>query len=1231
MPGRLALLLTLLLATLLPSLPPALAHPHTGDNVVLAQAELVPLPGGCGTGTPPGDNDPVCCLFGYVFVNGQAVAGAEVTISSGGSSYTTISRAGLASEEPYFEAKLSDAPLRLQPGATLSISVSYGGQSQTVTHTVLGGGQQVDVVLPQAAGDGYGFARQLWEQTPLPSFRDPYGLAVDSAGIVYVADRRNHRVQVFNRNGQFLRSWGELGSGPGQFAYPSVVSVDSAGNVYVGDDLNSRVQKFSNTGTLLLSFGGNGSGDGQFSQIGGVAVNGQGQIYVADYDNGRMQKFDSAGRFLLEWGANGSGPGQFSQPAGVALDAAGNVYVTETGNHRVQKFDADGALITSWGGFGAGDGELNRPEGTTIDAESRVYVADTGNNRVVVYDAEGNFLRNLCACPGAGLNEPRGVAVDAGGQVFVSNVFIARIDRLDESGQIEASWGTQGAVPAGFFGPQGVAVDSANNIYVADTNNHRVQKFNPQGALIISLGRADRQAGSANGEFNFPFRVIADSQNNFYVSDSSNGRIQKFNASGQHLLNFGSPGSAVGQLNAPEGIALDAAGNLYVADTNNHRVQKFAPDGQWLNTWGSQGSGLGQFNQPEGIVVDEDGFIYVVETLNHRVQKLNSAGAAVKSWGSFGDGAGEFFYPHDITLDGDSNLLVNGENSFQKFDREGAFLGRWGVRGSNPLEFQAAEGIASDASGNIYIADTRNARIQILSAQGYTRPIATIVSAGPRSLVQGGTIELLGRGASSKGATTVVGYEWFLDTATTPFASSAVASLNTTNLAPGPHTVSFRVRDSDGELSELQAINISVAPPLLPKWTFLLYLDGDVPDLETYLNRDSPLGALYRLSESAANPHVQIVVLYDGNKPGGGDSLRYRQNAQGELLPEALPEQNMGDAQTLIDFVRWGQTVAPAQHYYLAIADHANALYGISWDYTSDPDEEERLDNNELRRALVTLTDNGSDPIDVLHLDGCLMGLLEIGYQLRGMTDYLISSENLGWSAFAYDTYQQGVTASTAPAQLATKVVTDYAALVAGRGLPYTINALDMRQIEQLTAAVDALSDALIVQLLDPAQGANRRAALASLRNQVQPLDSNGDVALTLDDDYVDLGHMVELIGRAYDDAAIKSATANVSNTLASALIAERSASGAYRGTFVDLRNTHGLGIYYPRKPGPALARIYRNELEFAAATSWDELLQIDLAALAPLPAPDPLPVAPLPFETSFTPQTRLYLPLIRR
>ena len=223
----------------------------------------------------------------------------------------------------------------------------------------------------------------------------PSGLAVDpSTGDIYVTDgfpeRTSGIVQKFNASGVFQSAWGTAGSGNGQFLNGAGgVALDSAGNVYVTDRGNHRVQKFTSGGSFITSWGGNGNGNGQFSSPEGIAVDLSDNVYVADAANHRIQKFNTSGTFITKWGTNGTADGQFNTPLGVGADNLGDIYVADTGNNRIQKFSPTGTFLSSCGTNGTGNGEFSSPHDVEVDTAGNFYVADTGNDRVQKFGVAG--------------------------------------------------------------------------------------------------------------------------------------------------------------------------------------------------------------------------------------------------------------------------------------------------------------------------------------------------------------------------------------------------------------------------------------------------------------------------------------------------------------------------------------------------------------------------------------------------------------------------------------------------------------------------------------------------------------------------------------------------------------------------------------------------------------------------------------------------------------------------
>ncbi|VTU33919.1 NHL repeat-containing protein [Variovorax sp. PBL-E5] len=302
----------------------------------------------------------------------------------------------------------------------------------------------------------------------------------------------------------------------------------------------------------------------------------------------------------------------------------------------------------------------------------------------------------------ASFNAPVGVAVDAAGKVYVGDTQNNNIREIAPGGAVTTLAGSTSAAfadgtgrAASFNAPQGVAVDDAGMVYVADYANHAIRKITPDG--VVSTLAGSGAAGSFDGagraaSFYFPAGVAVDAQRNVYVADTGNHLIRKITPDGA-VSTFAGSGALGGDDGAgraasfrdPYGVAVDAAGNVYVADYSNNRIRKITPDGvvSTLAGSGAPGSddgagGTASFRHPYGVAVGLGGNVYVADYGNNRIRRITPAGVV-------------------STLAGDPN---------------GGFAD--GIDGA--ASFDAPTGVAVDASGNLYVADSANNAIRKIAA-----------------------------------------------------------------------------------------------------------------------------------------------------------------------------------------------------------------------------------------------------------------------------------------------------------------------------------------------------------------------------------------------------------------------------------------------------------------------------------------------------------------------------------
>jgi sugar lactone lactonase YvrE len=1203
MPRLLLQLLTLsLLLNAIPPLP--ISHSYSAYTVsdasnksndtnapALASPTAVPLPRSCGRVTPPGEAEPVCCINGAVYLDGQAVSGAQVQVqvkNRPNAQVTLFTQPGDPSEPaPLYQLNLSGPPINAQIGEELNITASYGDYQSSTIYKVRPGSQQVNLALPHNSVVDYIPRQNIPYIAPSGTFLRPFAITNSAAGEVIVLDSWNNRIQVFDRSGHFIRQFGSRGTLPGQFDKPLGVAVDAAGNIYIADTYNDRIQKLSSIGIPVAIWGGYGQGAGQFYAPTSIALGGDGKIYIVDMGNSRIQVLSSTGDPLSSWGTSGNQPGQFSfsnldgsaGPSGIAVDNTNNVYVADTYNDRVQKFSSVGGLLDVWPIPGNDPSNSSEPTAIAVDSSGNVHIGLSYVN-IVQERSNTGTLRNSFTIDGGA----EGITIDGLGNMYIVQWSFNRVQKLSSAGNLLGSWGSGGSTAP--LLPEDIALDSGGNLYIADIQHNRIQKMSSKGELLYTI---DVSSGGNSGN------IAVDTRGNIYVTEATHKQIQKLSNTGQLLARWDISIS-------PRAIAVDNAGTIYVTDIENDQIHKFSNTGQLLDSWGTIGSNPGQFQTPFDLAVDSAGNIYVADTNNERIQKLSSTGEPLAAWGSWGSGPGQFRFPTGIAVDSSNNIYVadTGNARIVKLSSAGQFLTTWGTRGSGPGQFLYPTSITGNSSGTFYVADGENFNIQSFSPASYARPIATISSLSTRTLAFDATLEAHGMGQDSDSTPTISSYRWILDNQR-QLSTSHTLSVSASSLSPGTHTISFIVKDDEGEDSAPVTFDIQVATPPQAQWTMLLYLDGDYDDQYALLNSFN--ATLESLKRSLPNGYVRIAALADGPDNGDTRRLLISPGIPAKVEESLIGEQDMDDPAVLTAFLRWGQKNAPAQNYYLAVADHGQALQGIAWDKTSDLRNDGKLNQN----AYLTIKELGEalrapdvSPITILHLDACSMSLLDVAYEVRDRVEILISSQYLGWSYFAYDRYQILMEKNTTARQVAIGIVNRYADIAIADDNIFTISVLNLRRVEPLLTAVDALAGELAALVTNPGN-TNNRPMLDTIRQSSQTFESNDDFINTDHDEYIDLVDWATRIRNGVIYQAVNERAATLITELTgpnSFVLYNRAQSGKLppnyaRGATIDLSHASGISIFYPAQWKTQIHKDYLNNqlFTFTQNSRWPDFL----------------------------------------
>ncbi|MEZ4369008.1 MAG: hypothetical protein R2939_22415 [Kofleriaceae bacterium] len=491
-----------------------------------------------------------------------------------------------------------------------------------------------------------------------------------------------------------------------------------------------------------------------------VAVDRDGNLFIADTNNHRIRRVASGTGVVTTVAGTGvfgfSGDGgaatsaQLKSPSGVAVDGAGNLYIADTENHRIRRVAAGTGVITTVAGTGieaySGDGgpaasaRLARPRSVATDGAGNVFIADTFNRRVrrvaagtgvittVVGTGVAGFSGDGGAATGAQLSFVASVAVDGAGNLYIADTFNHRIRRVvSGTGVITTVAGTGAAGFSGDGGAAtsatlasafGVAVDGDGNLLIADTANHRIRRVEGGTGVISTVAGTGSQGFSGDGgtatsaQLKEPAAVAVDGTGNLYIADTANHRVRRL-ATGTAVISTvagtgvdgfsGDGGVATSvQLAYPDGVSVDAAGNLYIADTEHHRIRRVESATSVISTVAGTGSvgfsgdgGLAtdaQLALPTGVAVDGAGDLFIADSFNHRIRRV-AAGTGV------------------ITTVAGTGVLGFGDGG-----------------AATSARLARPHGVAVDAAGDLFIADTSNSRIRRVASG--TGVITTVAGTG---------------------------------------------------------------------------------------------------------------------------------------------------------------------------------------------------------------------------------------------------------------------------------------------------------------------------------------------------------------------------------------------------------------------------------------------------------------------------------------------------------------------
>lgn len=455
------------------------------------------------------------------------------------------------------------------------------------------------------------------------------GIAIDSGGTIYYTDRFRHSIRKISPAGVVTTLAGSAdisGSVDGvgtaaRFSNPYGIAVDESGTIFVVDRVNGTVRKITPQGVVSTLAGvaaewphddyvdGTGSA-ARFRGPTGIARARDGTLYVSDEVT--IRRITAGGVVTTVAGEAGlygtnDGPGtaaRFREPQGVGTAVAGKTYVADTLNHTIRAIAPEGAVTTVAGsggvaGYADGSGSaalFRMPRGVATDGEGVVYAVDSGNHTIRRITSAGavTVLAGTPESPGAAdgpgalalFNSPQAIARDAAGTLYVADTLNHSIRKISPAGAVTTLAGAAGqpgaadgtGAAARFNSPQGIGIDGSGTVYVADTGNNMIRRVTAQGVVTTLAGTAAcgfKDGSPAEARFCVPRGLVVDSSGNVLVADMSNHVVRRITQQGTVTTVIGDPGQKGIRLGAkpwflsmPTGVALQSDGELLITDGN---------------------------------------------------------------------------------------------------------------------------------------------------------------------------------------------------------------------------------------------------------------------------------------------------------------------------------------------------------------------------------------------------------------------------------------------------------------------------------------------------------------------------------------------------------------------------------------------------------------------------------------------------------------------------------------
>ena len=581
-------------------------------------------------------------------------------------------------------------------------------------------------------------------------------VAVNSQGLVYVTDKKNNCIHIFDQSGKFLLSFGRKGSSNDRdtFSSPIAIAIDHEDYVYIGT-YRDRVSIFDREGCFIRAFGDCGDEPGQFRDIKAMHIDHQGNLFVCESRNTRIQIF--AGIKSKDQGKKDRIASADSKeekletllpamvlsdniqdPHGVAEGLNGEIIVISSSDHKVFVYDPNCTLLVQFGGKGDLDGQFNHP--TSVAVTSDNYILVSSRNKLQWFTMQGQLVYAVGSTgkEHLELNHPDCMALSKDGRIYVLEKQNKRVQVLNGDGTYHSSFSLKVDYP-----PEALAVNSDGTIFLVDTRSSCIEMFSTDGKYLSKFNYIGTKAPS------LPTAVATDLDDNIYVG-TANGKVTVFDKVGKFVRAFQGSGNPSCQFNVIRGLHVGQGGRVFVSDLSNNQVQILGE--ARANTANSDTTPtspplakllpyrpiftigpksvlpvriLTGIQQPSGIATDPSGNIFIASTRGNKILVYSAADPQPPSEISeirnpLDPKNKRIYHPSGLFVTNDGYLLVSYEHQLVKMTQNGTVVAFFGNeknrRGKNDNELDKPGGIAVRKDGQIYLVDGGNHRIQIFQS-----------------------------------------------------------------------------------------------------------------------------------------------------------------------------------------------------------------------------------------------------------------------------------------------------------------------------------------------------------------------------------------------------------------------------------------------------------------------------------------------------------------------------------